>query len=144
MGRNEANERVWRRAADSSELTEPRVLVRVFVDAGDLEETVRYYERLQETTADMRFPFPEMGLRLAAVGSFLVIAGSARDLRPFRTTSATLLVADIRPYYERLVAEGAEILFGPREVPTGRAFNARHPDGTVLEYVHHRPDSHGR
>lgn len=84
------------------------------------------------------------GTRLAAVGSFLVIAESARDLRPFRTTSATLLVADIRLYYERLVAKGAEVLFGPREVPTGRAFNARHPDGPVLEYVHYRPDAHGR
>lgn len=32
-----------------------------------------------------------------------------------------------------------KIFFGPVEVPTGACFNARLPDGTTVEYVHHRP-----
>ena len=43
------------------------------------------------------------------------------------------------PMPQRLLAAGAEIFFGPVEVPTGACFNARLPDGTIVEYVHHRP-----
>jgi hypothetical protein len=28
------------------------------------------------------------------------------------------------------------------DVPTGAGFIARHPDGTIVEYVHHRPAPH--
>ncbi|ONK14066.1 hypothetical protein [Streptomyces sp. MP131-18] len=49
----------------------------------------------------------------------------------------------MRPYCDRLVAAGAEIVFPLQEVPTGAAFNAGHPDGTVVEYVHHRPTPQG-
>ncbi|GAA3655939.1 hypothetical protein GCM10022224_018850 [Nonomuraea antimicrobica] len=62
---------------------------------------------------------------------------------PFRDTVGTLLVDDVRPHHDRLVAEGAEIIFPLQEVPTGAGFNARHPDGTVVEYVHHRPTPDG-
>ncbi|RNL87419.1 VOC family protein [Halostreptopolyspora alba] len=139
-----SNTFVWRRVADSSGFTEPRVLVRVFVSPGELERSVRFYEGLQGVTADMRFSYPEVGLRLAAVGAFLVIEGTDEELRPFRSTTGTLLVDDIGPYHEWLVAAGAEVIFGPREVPTGAAFNVRHPDGSVVEYVHHRPLEHER
>ncbi|XYK61122.1 VOC family protein [Serratia marcescens] len=50
-----------------------------------------------------------------------------------------MLVDDIYPYHQRLLAAGADIFFGPVEVPTGACFNARLPDGTIIEYVHHRP-----
>ncbi|MHA6804019.1 VOC family protein [Salinifilum ghardaiensis] len=76
---------------------------------------------------------------MATVGAFVLIEGGDEDLRPFRSTTGTLLVDDVQPYYDRLVAEGAEIIFPLQHVPTGAAFNARHPDGTVVEYVHHRP-----
>ncbi|MBB3725484.1 MULTISPECIES: VOC family protein [Nonomuraea] len=136
--------RLWRKQTDSSTLTEPRVLIRVFVPQGRLEASVEFYQRLQRVEADARFDFPEAGLRLATVGAFLVIEGDAEALAPFRSTTGTLLVDDVVPYHDRLVAEGAEIIFPLQQVPTGAGFNARHPDGTVVEYVHHRPTSEGR
>jgi predicted enzyme related to lactoylglutathione lyase len=132
---------VWRRQNDSSHLTEPRVLIRVFRAPGTLEEGIDFYERLQGTEADARFSFGS--LRLATVGAFLLLEGGAEELRPFRSTTGTLLVDDVRPYHDRLVAEGAEIVFPLQQVPTGAGFNARHPDGTVVEYVHHRPTATG-
>ncbi|MEV4065284.1 VOC family protein [Nonomuraea dietziae] len=136
--------RLWRKQTDSSTLTEPRVLIRVFVPQGRLEASVEFYQRLQRVEADARFDFPEAGLRLATVGAFLVIEGDTEALAPFRSTTGTLLVDDVVPYHDRLVAEGAEIIFPLQQVPTGAGFNARHPDGTVVEYVHHRPTSEGR
>lgn len=134
---------MWRRTNDTSGLP-PRTLIRIYVRPGTLAETIGYYERLQGVEADAFFPFPEVRLYLAMVGSFLILEGSDDDLRPFRETTGTLLVDDVEPYHDRFVREGAEIIRPIREVPTGRAFNVRHPDGAVIEYVHHRPDKHGR
>lgn len=122
----------------------PRVLIRVFVGPGELEAAVSFYETLQDVPADAGFPFPEAGLRLAMVGAFLLIEGTPQALAPFTSTTGTLLVDDVRPYYDKLVAAGAKIIFPLQVVPTGAAFNAEHPDGTVVEYVHHRPDPAGR
>ncbi|CAI0702726.1 MULTISPECIES: VOC family protein [Serratia] len=129
----------WRKTADSSALREPRVLIRVYVGEGEIDRAIAFYQQLHGVTADMRFDFPEHRLVLAAVGPFLILEGSEENLRPFRSTLGTLLVDDIYPYHQRLLAAGAEIFFGPVEVPTGACFNARLPDGTQIEYVHHRP-----
>ncbi|WP_037912663.1 VOC family protein [Actinacidiphila yeochonensis] len=133
-------DKLWLRDPDSSRRKEPRVLIRVFVAPGGLEEAIGFYERLQGTSADMLMPYPEMDLRLAAVGAFLVIEGDEDSLRPFRATTGTLLVDDVEPYYERLLAEGAQVVAPPQRVPVGANFTVRHPDGTVVEYVHHRPE----
>ncbi|GAA2234511.1 glyoxalase/bleomycin resistance/dioxygenase family protein [Streptomyces amakusaensis] len=132
---------VWRRRNDSSDLTEPRVLVRVFLPLGGLDAGIDFYERLQGTEADARFSFG--ALRLATVGAFLLIEGGEEEVRPYRATAGTLLVADVRPYHDRLLAAGAEITVPLQKVPTGMGFNVRHPDGTEVEYVHHRPTSTG-
>lgn len=121
-----------------------RTLIRVYVKPGTIAASIAYYERLQGVRRDAFFPFPEVGLYLAMVGSFLILEGSDENLAPFRQTTGTLLVDDAEPYYARFVAEGAEIIWPIRDVPTGRAFNVRHPDGAVIEYVHHRPDAEGR
>ncbi len=78
------------------------------------------------------------------MGGFLLIEGSEADLRPFRATVGTLLVDSIDGYLDRLRAGGAEIIHPPVDVPSGAGFTARHPDGTVIEYVQHRPDPQGR
>lgn len=121
-----------------------RTLIRVFLKPGTIAEAISYYEELQSTQRDAFFPFPEARLYLAMVGSFLLIEGSEESLAPFRETIGTLLVDDVQPYYDRFVAEGVEIVWPIRDVPTGRGFNVRHRDGTVIEYVHHRPDADGR
>ncbi|MFI6344629.1 VOC family protein [Streptomyces sp. NPDC050560] len=135
------DELMWRVSDDSSGLREPRVFIRAFLEPGTLERAVACYERAQGVTADGRFAFKT--LRLAMVGAFLLIEGTADDLRPYRSTTGTLLVNEIAPYHERLVAEGAEITVAPARVPTGAGFTARHPDGTTVEYVEHRPTAEG-
>lgn len=133
----------WRERP-SSEGKPPRVLIRVFLAPGTLREGITFYEQLQGTRADAVFPYPEVGLRLATVGAFLLLEGTDEALAPFRATTGTLLVDEVQPYHDALVAAGAEIVVPLREVPTGAGFNARHPDGTVVEYVQHRPRPDGR
>ncbi|MDR6866112.1 putative glyoxalase superfamily protein PhnB [Microbacterium resistens] len=128
----------------STEGKPPRVMIRVFTPPGTLEERISFYEDLQGVDADVWFPFPDARLRLAMVGAFLIIEGDDEALAPFRSTTGTLLVDDVQPYYDKLVAAGAEIIFPLQQVPTGAGFNAVHPDGTVVEYVHHRPTPDGR
>lgn len=144
MNNHQDFNRLWRSCNDTSQQPVPRVLIRVFIEPGELEGSVNFYEQLQGIVADAGFPFPGAGLRLAMVGAFLLIEGSPEALAPFTSTTGTLLVDDVRPYYDKLVAAGAKIIFPLQVVPTGAAFNAIHPDGTVVEYVHHRPDPHGR
>lgn len=128
----------WRRQS-STEGQAPRILIRVFVAPGELAAAIESYEELQDVEVDAVFPYPEVGLRLAMVGAFLLLEGDDEQLAPFRRTTGTLLVDDVEPYHQRLVAAGAEILAEPHDVPTGRGFTAEHPDGTVVEYVQHRP-----
>jgi hypothetical protein len=45
--------RLYRKQPDSSAFTQPRVLVRVFAEPGQLEQTVRGYESLTKTALDM-------------------------------------------------------------------------------------------
>lgn len=134
--------RIWRHDPDSSALSGPRTFVRVFVGPDDLERTTAWHERLLGTERDMVMPYPEKDLALTAVGGFLIIAGTDEALAPFRATTATLLVADIGPYLERFRADGTEFVQEPFIAPSGEGFTVRHPDGTVVEYVHHRPAPH--
>lgn len=135
---------LWRKHPSSEHLTTPRVMARVFVKQGELESSIAFYEQLQRITIDGFFPFPEHQLRLAMVGAFLIIEGPDDKLAPFTSTHTTFLVDDVQPYYDKLVEQGAKIIFPLQDVPTGRAFNAVHPDGTVIEYVHHRPNHEGQ
>lgn len=135
---------LWRRSNDSSGLTEPRAFVRVFTGPGTLDSVTVFYEQLLGVERDMWFTYPDLELALAAVGGFLLIEGTDESVAPFLSTAGTLLVDRVQPYLERLTAAGAEIIEGPKPVPTGTGFTARHPDGTVIEYVEHRPTPDGR
>lgn len=128
----------WR-LRPTSEGRPPRVLVRVFLPVGALGDAIDFYEQLQGVAADAVFPYPEAGLHLAMVGGFLLIEGDDEHLSPFRATTGTLLVDDVQPFHDRLVRGGAQVVAPLRRVPTGSGFTARHADGTVVEYVQHRP-----
>jgi len=113
-----------------------RTLTRVCVN--DLDNTLRFYERLTGTKAALRFAMPAVGLELASVGDILIIAGTDDALLPFRSTNATFLVDSLDDYYHFLVGNGGTILRHPQPVPTGVNMTVRHPDGSVIEYVEHR------
>ncbi|MFF8639942.1 VOC family protein [Streptomyces sp. NPDC015345] len=134
---------MWRRRNDSTDLPAPRPFLRVYTGPGTLDALAASYERLLGTERDMWFTYPEKDLALAAVGAFLLIEGTEETLAPFRATHGTLLVDSARAYLERLAAEGAEITEPLIRVPTGSGFTARHRDGTVIEYVEHRPTEEG-
>jgi predicted enzyme related to lactoylglutathione lyase len=136
---------LWRKTMDSSHLAQPRALARVYVTPGELDRSIEFYEKVLGVDCDMYMSIPAdpadptAGLTIAAVGSFLILEGSPAQLAPHWATTATLLVDNIEPYFERLTAHGAEIVHQPGERLGGAGFTVRHPDGSVIEYVHHRP-----
>ncbi|GAK58937.1 hypothetical protein U27_05912 [Candidatus Vecturithrix granuli] len=89
----------------------------------------------------MRFKYPEKELELASVGSFLLIAGSADHLQPFKDTKLTFLVDSIDEFMEFFAKHGSIILEYPKSVPTGKNMLVKHPDGLVVEYVEHKTDT---
>lgn len=75
------------------------------------------------------------GLKLAAVGSVLVVAGDEETLAPYRSTQATLIVDDLDECQSLLSRAGAQVVRGPQQVPTGRNLTARLPGRIQIEYV---------
>ncbi len=113
-----------------------RVLSRIYV--ASLDASLPEYETLLGEKAGLRFAMPAQGLELAQIRELLLIAGSEVALRPFRATSATFLVDDLEAFRSHLLSDGATVVRGPQEVPTGRNMTVRHRDGSVIEYVEHR------
>lgn len=104
------------------------VIVRVFVD--DLDQALPLYQRLAGTDQVKRFTFRDV--ELASVGPFLLLAGNTAA---YRNRVATLEVADLAPVIAALGDAGAEVLDGPAPTSNGERLIARHPDGSVFEYV---------
>ncbi|NHZ85651.1 MAG: VOC family protein, partial [Planctomycetia bacterium] len=111
------------------------VFTRIFLNPEEIDRTVSFYENLFGQKCKLRFKYPEKGLELASVGSFLLISGSTNHLKPFRDTKVTLLVDSIDDLKEFLQEQGATILEEPKSVPTGRNMRVKHIDGLVVEYV---------
>lgn len=111
------------------------VLPRIYLSMEQLEASVTFYEQLFGERSHVRFTYPEAGLELAQVGSLLLIAGSEAALDPFKATKATFLVDSLSEWKEALLKSGATILKEPKQVPTGMNMLAKHPDGTLVEYV---------
>ncbi|UGY94380.1 VOC family protein [Streptomyces gobiensis] len=111
--------------------------LRVCVD--DLDSAIAVYERLTGAEA-MRF---ESGpVSAAAVGPFILMTGPAGHLEVLRKITATLAVRDADTAVAELKAVGADIIAGPQPTPIGRSVVARHPDGSIFEYVD-RPGAGG-
>lgn len=129
----------FRDTPDSSALTAPRVLVPVFLDPDELAPAIAFYEALQGVKADMRLPLPDIGLDVAVVGGFSLIAGTEEARKPASALRAIVTVADADVAHEQLIAAGVEILQAPFPADVGRLMYAKHADGTVAEYIEHRP-----
>ncbi|MFI9002365.1 VOC family protein [Streptomyces sp. NPDC053541] len=98
----------------------------------DLDAAVPFYERLTGRTAER---FDHAGVRLAAVGSFLLFAGPDEAVRNVAGVGATLTVEDLTTAVEEAVAAGAAIVAPPHPTPHGHRAIVRHPHGGVYEYV---------
>lgn len=104
------------------------VIARVFVD--DLDKALPLYQRLAGSDQVKRFAFRDV--ELASVGPFLLLAGNTAA---YRDRVATLEVAQLAPVIDALGEAGAEVIDGPTPTPNGERLIARHPDGSVFEYV---------
>ncbi|MFJ9905954.1 VOC family protein [Streptomyces sp. NPDC101152] len=108
--------------------------LRICVD--DLDRAVPFYERLAGQEA---LRFERGGVRVAAVGCFLLMSGPEAELEVLRNIAATIAVKDVAEAHRVLTELGARIVAGPVATPGGRNLIAMHPDGTVYEYADRNP-----
>jgi hypothetical protein len=104
------------------------VVARVFVD--DLDAAIPLYQRPAGTTTVNRFGF--RAVQLAQVGPFLLLSG---DTAGYRNRVATILVRQLPPVVAAIEAAAGQVLEGPSPAPNGDRLIARHPDGSVFEYI---------
>ncbi|MFF9622691.1 VOC family protein [Streptomyces griseosporeus] len=106
------------------------------VCVADLEKAIPFYERLAGGRA---LRFERGGVRVAAIGCFLLMSGPEEELEVLRKVAATIAVTDVDEVRRVLSDSGAQIVAGPVPTPVGRNLIARHPDGSVYEYADRRP-----
>jgi predicted enzyme related to lactoylglutathione lyase len=103
------------------------------VEVESLEAAIPFYRELAGDVEVRRFPYRD--LELALVGPFLLYSG---PLEKYVSQTATVIVDSLDPVLEALSKAGAEVLEAPKEVPNGTRIVARHPDGSVFEYMQPR------
>ena len=103
------------------------------VEVEDLEAAIPFYRELAGDVEVRRFPYRD--LELALVGPFLLYSG---PLEKYTSQTATVVVDSLGPVLEALSKAGAEVLEVPSDVPNGTRIVARHPDGSVFEYMQPR------
>ncbi|MBQ0887959.1 VOC family protein [Streptomyces sp. RM72] len=104
--------------------------LRIYVD--DLDKSIPFYEGLAGGEA---LRFERGGVQVAAIGCFLLMSGPESQLEVLRKVAATIAVSDVEETRRVLGSLGADIIAGPVATPGGRNLIARHPDGTIYEYV---------
>ncbi|MEU1373600.1 VOC family protein [Streptomyces triculaminicus] len=102
------------------------------VCVSDLEASIAVYERLTGAEA---LRFRRGAVSVAAVGCFFLMSGPESEVSVLRRITATIAVTDVDEALVDLQAVGADIIAGPVPTPIGRNLVARHPDGSVFEYV---------
>lgn len=107
------------------------VLARVFVP--DLDTAIPLYQELAGAADVRRFAFRDV--QLARVGPFLLLAGNTAA---YRDRAATILVSQHAPVIAAIENSGGQIIEGPSAAPNGPRLIARHPDGSVFEYIETR------
>jgi hypothetical protein len=100
------------------------------VEVEDLEAAIPLYQALAGDVDVRRFTYKE--LDVAAVDPFLLLCGRTHK---YLSQDATIVVDSLDPVLEALQAAGAELVEAPNEVPNGTRIVARHPDGSVFEYM---------
>lgn len=104
------------------------VLARVFVP--DLDAAIPLYQALAQVPVINRFRFRDVAL--AGVGPFLLLAGNTAG---YRDRVATILVSELSPVVAAVQDAGGQVIEGPTAAPNGDRMIARHPDGSVFEYI---------
>jgi predicted enzyme related to lactoylglutathione lyase len=100
------------------------------VEVESLEAAIPFYRELAGDVEVRRFPYRD--LELALVGPFLLYSG---PLEKYVSQTATVIVDSLHPVLDALNKAGAEVLEAPNDVPNCTRIVARHPDGSVFEYM---------
>lgn len=109
-----------------------RNLTRIYLAPETMDTTLDFYENV---FGERRFRIQYEGLDLASVGPFFLCAGTEEALKPYRDMNTIVIVDSLADLKEKLHDGGAEILSEPKKLPTGINLVAKHPDGSIVEYV---------
>lgn len=110
---------------------------RHYVATEHLDETIAFYERLQSVECERRLSFPDAGVDVAVVGSFILLAGSDDALAQLRHVQAAFIVDSVDEFSKWLNEQGLEV-GALHESHAGRNITVRHKDGFVAEYFEPR------
>jgi predicted enzyme related to lactoylglutathione lyase len=110
-----------------------QTLTRVY--STDIEKDLPFYKTLLNEKCERVIDYTEMHLKIARVGSVLLICGTGESLKPFKNTLATFLVDSVEDYKKYLLENKAVILRDIKKVPTGFNMTVKHSDGIIIEYV---------
>jgi len=113
-----------------------QILTRIYVN--EINSTIEFYEKLTNEKCTNRFKYNQVGLEIAKVNNFLIVSGTDESLRPFKNTTATILVDSIVEYKDFLFQNDALILQDIQQVPSGFNMTVKHKDNVVIEYVEHK------
>ena len=113
-----------------------KTYTRIFTTDG--EKTLRVLRQLHAGEPHLHFRFDPW--ELTGIGDMLVVAGTDAALAPIRGSLGPWIVSDLDGARRTLVEAGAEITRDITPVPTGRMMYARHPDGSLVEYVEWTPE----
>ena len=102
------------------------------------EQTLAILRKLHDGEPHLHVHFGPW--ELVGIGDMLVVSGNEESLAPIRGSFGPWIVTDLDETRRVLVESGAEITRDIEPVPTGRMLYARHPDGSVVEYVEWTPE----
>lgn len=80
------------------------------------------------------------GREIIGLGDILLIAGTEEALAPTRGIFGPVIVEDLAVTQQQLKQAGAVITQPPATGPTGTLLYARHPDGTLVQYLQRTPE----
>jgi predicted enzyme related to lactoylglutathione lyase len=96
----------------------------------NIDVALPLYQKLTGLAEVRRFRFRDV--ELAKIGPFLLLSGNTAA---YRDRVATILVKDLAPVVAEIKRAGGQVLEGPTPAPSGDRLIARHPDGSVFEYI---------
>ncbi|MBY3064527.1 hypothetical protein HFO74_13955 [Rhizobium laguerreae] len=109
--------------------------VRTYVERPKFEQVISFYEKLHNTSSELRFDIHEGCINVAIVGDIMIFSGTAEALAEIRHIQATFLVDALDDFLLLLIARGGEVLRVTYNDRLGRHLWMRNPDDLVVDYL---------
>jgi predicted enzyme related to lactoylglutathione lyase len=111
----------------------------VFVPRAEVDRHAANWSQVLGVPADTRMPVDEFGLTVMTVGHIAIVGATEAARAAVGAVRSVIVVADLDHALGELERIGATIIDGPMTIPPGRSVYVTMPDGTVAEWVEHRP-----